>query len=200
MSRLESALREFVGHLAALNTPFAIVGGLAVSARTEPRFTRDADVCVALDTDAEAEALIQQLRARGYEILALVEQEAAGRIATVRMVSGERQAGGVIIDVLIASSGIEREIVEAAEIIDLFEGLPVPIASVPSLVAQKVLARDDAQRPQDRLDIAKMLEIALAEDLVETERLLGLIEARGFARKRDLVEDFRRLREEHRGA
>lgn len=41
--------------------PFALVGGLAVSARTEPRFTRDADLAVALASDAEAEALIREL-------------------------------------------------------------------------------------------------------------------------------------------
>jgi hypothetical protein len=37
---------------------FALVGGLAVSIRTEPRFTRDADLAVALANDAEVEALI----------------------------------------------------------------------------------------------------------------------------------------------
>ena len=40
---------------------FALIGGLAVSARTEPRFTRDADFAVALAGDAEAEALMNAL-------------------------------------------------------------------------------------------------------------------------------------------
>ena len=200
MSSLEKAVHEFVGHLVELGVPFAIVGGLAVSARTEPRFTRDADVCVALPTDAEAEALIQRLRERGYEVLSLVEQEAAGQIATVRMAAGKGTSEGVILDLLFASSGIEREIVDAADTIDLFEGLAVPIATVPGLLAQKVLARDDIRRPQDRLDIAKMLGLATEAELVETERLLALIEARGFARKRNLMQDFRRLIEELRDA
>jgi len=193
MSRLEHALRDFIGHLADLDVPFAIVGGLAVSARTEPRFTRDADVCVALDTDAEVEALIKRLRARGYEILSLLEQEAVDRIATVRMTATKAEAEGVILDLLFASSGIEREIVDTAEEIDLFEGLAVPVAAVPGLLAQKVLARDDTRRPQDRLDIAKLLEVASEADRSETERLLALIQVRGFARKRSLVEDFRQV-------
>lgn len=60
MSWLESALRDLVGRLTDLGSRFAVVGGLAVSARTEPRFTRDADVCVAVHSDAEAEE--QQVR------------------------------------------------------------------------------------------------------------------------------------------
>ena len=49
MTSFEGALREVTGHL-------ALIGGLAVSARTEPRFTRDADLAVAVTSDAEAEA------------------------------------------------------------------------------------------------------------------------------------------------
>ncbi len=200
MSRLESALRNLVSRLTDLGTHFAVVGGLAVSARTEPRFTRDADVCVAVPTDAEAEALIQRLRQEGYDVRALVEQEAVGRIATVRLVTTERYAEGVVLDLLFASSGIEPEIVEAAEVVEVFEGIRVPLATVPCLLAQKILARDDVERPQDRVDIAKLLGVASDGDLVEAERLLVLIESRGFARQRELVEDLRRLRDEFEDA
>ncbi len=41
---------------------FAVVGGFAVSVRVEPRFTHDIDVAVAVQTDAEAEALVQRLQ------------------------------------------------------------------------------------------------------------------------------------------
>ena len=200
MSRLESALRDLVGRLTDLGTRFAVVGGLAVSARTEPRFTRDADVCVAVQTDAEAEALIQRLRQEGYDVRTLVEQEAVGRIATVRLVTTERDAEGVVLDLLFASSGIEPEIVEAAEIVEIFEGTRVPLATVPCLLAQKILARDDVERPQDRVDIAKLLRVAADGDHVEAERLLVLIESRGFARRRELIGDLRRLRDEFEDA
>ena len=81
-----------------------------MSVRTEPRFTRDADFAVAVASDTEAEALIRRLRAGGYEVTALVEQEAVGRLATVRLaVPGD--AEGPVIDLLFASSGIEREVV-----------------------------------------------------------------------------------------
>jgi hypothetical protein len=43
-----------------------------------------------MPTDAEAEALIHDLRARGYHIEAVVEQEAVGRLATVLNVARPR--------------------------------------------------------------------------------------------------------------
>ena len=66
MTSLEAALRRINTDLIQAGVPFAVVGGLAVSVRTEPRFTRDADLAVALATDAEAESLIHALRARHW--------------------------------------------------------------------------------------------------------------------------------------
>jgi hypothetical protein len=114
VTSLESVLHRIAADLERSNVEFALVGGLAVSVRTEPRFTRDADFAVAVADDAEAEALIRRLRGCGYEIEALVEQDAVGRLATVRLaVTGD--AGGPIIDLLFASSGIEPVIVAEAE-------------------------------------------------------------------------------------
>ena len=49
MSRIESALRSMVAALEARQVRFALVGGLAVSARAEPRFTRDVDIAVEVE-------------------------------------------------------------------------------------------------------------------------------------------------------
>jgi hypothetical protein len=59
VTSLESALHRIAAGLARSHVDFALVGGLAVSVRTEPRFTRDADRAVAVTSDAEAEALIR---------------------------------------------------------------------------------------------------------------------------------------------
>jgi predicted nucleotidyltransferase len=186
VSSLESALRRLLEQLTNHGARLAIVGGLAVSARTEPRFTRDADVCVAVPDDAGAEALIRRLQGDGYVAVTLVEQEAVKRVATVRLTSpGDPE--GVVLDLLFASSGIEAEVVADAEVVDLFEGLRVPIATVPALIALKVLSRDDAMRPQDRVDLVALLRGATAGDLDEARRLLALIHERGYARGRDLL-------------
>jgi len=187
VSVLESALGALLERLARQGARVAVVGGLAVSARTEPRFTRDADVCVAVGDDDEAESLVRSLQADGYRVLALVEQQVAARIATVRLASPEAVDEGVVLDLLFASSGIEREVVGSADEMELFDEIRAPIATVSSLIALKVLSRDDALRPQDRVDLVALVRLASAGDLAETRRLLSLIDERGFGRGRDLA-------------
>ncbi|MDQ3974793.1 MAG: nucleotidyl transferase AbiEii/AbiGii toxin family protein [Actinomycetota bacterium] len=70
--------------LAGQGAPFALVGGLAVSARTEPRFTRDIDLVVAVENDREAEAVVRAL-APSYEVLVTLEHDALQRLAAVRV-------------------------------------------------------------------------------------------------------------------
>lgn len=56
MNALERSLRRSVEDVRSIGRGFALVGGLAVSARTEPRLTRDTDLAVAVADDVEAEA------------------------------------------------------------------------------------------------------------------------------------------------
>jgi predicted nucleotidyltransferase len=193
---LEVALRGLLSRLAGHGKRFALVGGLAVSARTEPRFTRDADVCVAVEDDAEAEELTRTLQADGYSLIALVEQEATGRIATVRLRPPRSDEEGVVLDLLFASSGIEHEVVASAADLELLEGLHLPVASVAALIALKVLARDDTERPQDRVDLVALLRVASEADIADARWLLELIEARGYARGRQLPSALGQLQRE----
>jgi len=193
LSGLEAALSGLLDRLTSHGFRFAIVGGLAVSARTEPRFTRDADVCVAVEDDTQADALVRSLRADGYEVMTLVEQETMDRIATVRLATPDGPGGGVVLDLLFASSGVEAEVIASAEEMELFEGISAPIASVPSLIALKVLARDDVQRPQDRVDLVALLHVASEAEIDDARQLLLLINERGYARGRALVADLEAL-------
>lgn len=186
MSDLEAVLRRIILSLQEQGARFVIVGGLAVSARTEPRFTRDADLCVAVRNDAEAEALVHALRGDGYALVALVEQEAAKRLATARLSDPRTSEGGAVVDLLFASSGIEPELVEQAENIELFDGIEAPVATVPGLIALKVLSRDDRTRPQDRVDALALLAVATPDEFTAARDLLTTIEQRGYARGRDL--------------
>src|SRR5580658_2074811 len=119
-----AALRQVASELARLGKPFAVVGGFGVSLRAEVRFTRDVDVAVQVEDDREVEQLVADLRVKRYDVIAIVEHDDAGRIATVRL----RDPSGVTVDLLTASSGIEGEIVQRATPI-LIEGIgPVPVA------------------------------------------------------------------------
>ncbi len=192
MTSLEGALRRISTELTGAHVPFALVGGLAVSVRTEPRFTRDADLAVALATDAEAEALIHSLRTRHYGIEAVVEQEAVGRLATVRLtLSGE--SGAPVVDLLFASSGIESEVVADAEPIDLLPQLTIGVARIGHLIALKILSRDDVRRPQDLVDLRALLRVASPGELTRARQALTLIAARGYHRGRDLPSEMNRL-------
>lgn len=187
---VERALVRIAQELRDATQPCALVGGLAVSARAEPRTTRDVDIAVSTINDEAAEQLIWHLQGRGYVVRTLLEQERTGRIATVRLVRDSEPS--VLVDLLFASSGIEPEIVSAAEELELLEELKLPVASRAHLIALKVLARDDRHRPQDWDDLRSLLAEATEGDVRAASEALALIEQRGFNRGRDLHSDFRR--------
>lgn len=192
MTSLESALRQIHADLTAIGARFALVGGLAVSARTEPRFTRDADLVVAAADDGEAEVVVHALTRRGYGISAVVEQDAAKRLATVRLTRGGAPHGPVV-DLLFASSGIEREVVAAAEPLELLSGLTIPVARIGHLIALKVLSRDDTARPQDIVDLRALLRTASDADVGQARAAVTLIGSRGYHRGRDLEAELNAL-------
>jgi hypothetical protein len=143
---------------------------------------------VAVTRDEDAEALVGFLKVRGYEIAALVEQEAANRLATVRLIPPG--APSLVVDLLFASSGIEPEIVGAADPLDIIEGALLPVATIPHLIATKVLSRDDGRRPQDYVDLVALVKVASLSDIAAARTALNLIRDRGFNRGKDLLKEF----------
>jgi hypothetical protein len=175
------ALTAIAAELTALGRRFAVVGGFGVSVRGEVRFTRDVDVAVVTADDPDVEALVRELRGRRYDVVALVEHEERGRIATVRL----RSPSGITVDLLTASSGIEPEIVARSSPVAI-EGIGVvPVARAEELLAMKVLSMDE-RRLQDRIDAEKLLDVNATLDLARVRANLALIEQRGFGRHQDL--------------
>lgn len=56
-------------HLRELKLHWSLIGGMAVSARSEPRFTRDLDVAVSVVSDDEAEEVVRKMRERGMTVM-----------------------------------------------------------------------------------------------------------------------------------
>lgn len=193
LSRLESTLRRAARDLNDLGRRWALVGGLAVSARAQPRFTRDIDVVVLVASDPDAERLVHDLQARRYRVQAIVEQEAAARLATARLIPSEEDEAGIVIDALFASSGIEAEIVSAAETLGVLPDLHIPVATVGHLIALKVLARDDRTRPMDHVDLVSLIGAATPSDIDQARTAVALIERRGFQRAKDLSAELEHL-------
>jgi predicted nucleotidyltransferase len=187
MTSLESLLQRISLVLSEQKQAWALVGGLAVSVRTEPRFTRDLDLAVAVSNDREAEALVHGLHSEGFQMFATVEHEKTKRLATARMAPFGSSPQGLVLDMLFASSGIEGEICMGAEELQVFSELSVPVARIHHLIALKVLSRDDRTRPQDASDLRQLIANADSSDLEAACDAARLIEQRGFSRERHLV-------------
>ncbi len=183
MTSLRSTLEQVARELNSREAAWAVIGGLAVSARlgsarlgsarlgsarlgsarlgsarSEPQFTHDVDVSVAVKS--EAEALVLALTQRGYKVLATVEQEATKRRVTIRL--GAPGETLVVVDLLFASSGIEREVVVSANLIEILAGMVMPVATVSHLIALKVLS-SSPQRPRDFEDLRALIREATGE-------------------------------------
>jgi hypothetical protein len=183
---LLEALDRILARLEEHGVNSALLGALAVSAWTEPRFTRDVDLAVAVRTDSEAENLVRNLGRQGYALLSTVEQTATGRMATARLLPPGESDEGMVVDLLFASSGIEAEIVEAAIELDIGASFPVRVARVGHLVSLKLLAHDPATRPQDALDLHALRAMLDADETTRAREACELIVQRGYARGRDL--------------
>jgi predicted nucleotidyltransferase len=182
---LLEALEHVLSRLEEQGVQVALLGGLAVSAWTAPRFTRDVDLAVAVRADADAERLIRDLSARGYRLTTTVEQKAAGRLATARLLAPGETEEGIVVDLLFASSGIESEVVEAALDVHIGASGVVRVARVGHLVALKLLSQDSA-RPQDAVDLHALRSVLDADQIELAREACNLITCRGYNRGRDL--------------
>lgn len=170
-----------------MGAKFAIIGGVAVSIRTVERFTKDLDIAIAVQSDKEAEEIVHSLSRIGYFVETVIEQDAANRLATVRFsVQGPPK---ILVDLLFASSGIEPEIVAAAEEAEIFPAINGLVATIPSLIALKVLSANAKNRLQDIIDLQHLLEEAMPEEIEASRDLMKLITKRGFNRNKDLLKD-----------
>lgn len=202
--RLAEALIRLEADLQAIRVRWAVVGGLVVSARAEPRTTRDVDVVIVVSDDREAEKVVVLLANRGYVLDTQLEHTDTDRLAAVRMLR-RGDPGGIYADLLFASSGIEREVVEQADVLEVLPGLFAPVAKTGHLLALKALAlRPDRpqDRPQDFADIRELLAVADDDELQRARQALELISRRGFDRGKDLEaeleEQLRQFREGQR--
>lgn len=181
MTMIEEALPHVADDLDDLGAPWALVGGLAVCARAAPRPTADIDVAVAVPDDATAQTQVDALLAAGHRWRESVVHDETGRLATVRLESTVGE--GVVLDLFFASSGVEDEVVGAAEPLEVLPGLTIPVARIGHLIAVKFLWRPSEKRDRD---LHTLIERADAEDLEDARRLIASITRRGYHRGRDL--------------
>lgn len=183
---LDEVLAEAARSLDQLGTRWCLVGGLAVAVRAEPRFTRDIDLAVSVANNEVAEGVVRGLRALGYEVTATLEHDVTGRLASVRFQPPGEEPEAVVLDLLFASSGIEPEIVDASDELEVVPGLYVRVARGGHLLALKLLSADE-DRPQDLADIRVLTRLVAPDEVAVARSAVKLIDERGYSRGRDLL-------------
>jgi len=183
---LVTALRRVTSDLGPRG--YALVGGLAVGARAVSRFTSDVDLVVAVSSDRDAEALVHDLLAHGYRIMAQLEHRETGRFATIRLLpprgTVEDEATPVV-DLLFASTGIEADIVREAELLEVEPSFYLPVARTGHLIAMKVLSASD-RRMHDRADLQALIRRCDDSEIRLARQALDAIHAADCGRGRNL--------------
>lgn len=197
MTRLQQALVRIAGDLHALGARWALIGALAVAVRAQPRQTTDIDLVVLAPSDRDAERIVRNLLGRSYSVVKQLEQKSGERLAGMRLLAPGETEGGILVDLLFAFSGIEGEVVEAAEVLEVLPGLASPVATLGHLLALKVFAAEE--RGKDLVDIPLLLDAASERDLLEARKAVDLIARRGMWQgERDLGQALADHLREHR--
>ena len=141
---LRTTLADMVSLLRRERVSYALVGGLAVSLRGQPRVTVDVDILVVADVERAAR-LVSIFEESNFQPLFANVMEVVERafILPVR-----HRSTNVKVDLILGLSGFERQTVTRAEPLDL-AGSTVSVATAEDLIIMKVLAG----RPQDEQDL-----------------------------------------------
>lgn len=178
-ARFERAIRAVAEVLAALETPSAIIGGIAVIAWGHARTTSDIDCSIAASPE-EVASLFETFEEHGFE----PRVDGATAFAKKNLVMLLRhRATGIPVDASLALSSFEQESLMGATTKN-FGKLKIPVVSLTSLLILKLIANrprdlDDAERllhagKWDRSRVVAVLQ--QFDEAMETDRLAGLLE------------------------
>ncbi|MBN1420800.1 MAG: nucleotidyl transferase AbiEii/AbiGii toxin family protein [Planctomycetes bacterium] len=146
---VRTTLTDIGRYFRATQTPFAIIGGIAVVARGEPRFTGDIDVVAGIDLD-RALTLLDGLEGSPFRPLL---SDARDVVRAALILPLRHRTTGIKVDVAVGLSGFERDLIARATDVD-FGACMVPVATAEDLLLMKVLAG----RPRDQEDAVGIVE------------------------------------------
>lgn len=195
MNRIAQGLEQISKDLLELKSDFALVGGLALGIRSIPRQTIDIDLAVVVNSESQLNSLVDTLVLKGYGISNLYKNEQTGKIFLAKLFLPNNDESYLIeVDILLDLCGIEKEVVQEAEYLQLWQGFGIKVASLPALIAMKARIQQLEDREQDKVDLKKyLLPIASLEDIEKAKELISLIVERGFNDGRDILSAFNDL-------
>jgi hypothetical protein len=145
-----------------------LFGAQAVNVFGRPRLTADVDVTLEW-ARPELGALVKKAREHGFQLLV---SDPAKFLKETSVVPFVHLATNMPLDVVIAASGFEQELLKNARSIRL-GGMSIPVIAPDDLVITKILAG----RPKDLDDAASVLREQRGRiDLARLRRILGDIE------------------------
>jgi hypothetical protein len=142
-----SAIRRLVETFSGLGIEYAIVGGVAASLQSKPRFTADVD-SVLLDIDERIEWFVEELRKAGYKSRS---SDPIGFARRTRVLTFT-DPSGVDVDMMMGLLPFDIDLVKGAQTVSL-GSFEVRIATPEKLVVMKAIA----WRDKDRLDILHLV-------------------------------------------
>ncbi len=145
---LQQTLFDAVNFLDAERVPYALIGGLAVSLRGQPRMTADVDLVIQADVPRSL-ALARGLEGTNFRPLF---DDVAEVVQKAFILPLRHRVTNVKVDLALGLSGFERQTMARAERLQL-AGAEIAVATAEDLLIMKVLAG----RPQDDQDIQGLM-------------------------------------------
>jgi len=180
---LQKTLVDAVNFLDTEGVPYALIGGLAVSLRGQPRMTADVAMVILADVPRSL-ALVRGLEATSFKPLF---DDVAEVVQKALILPLRHRVTNVKVDLALGLSGFERQTLARAERLSL-AGAMIAVATAEDLLIMKVLAG----RPQDDQD-AQGLVIAQGRHL-DWNYCLNLAAELGEAVGQDLLTRITSLR------
>ncbi len=191
MAKLE-VLKSLSARLRRYKPKFALIGGFAVGVYAVPRFTKNIDFVVAVDSDRETEMILHTFIEDGFLIDPLMVHQSTGRKTTARIFLPASRSVSPDLDLLFSFCGIEKEIVEATKDREIVPGVVLPVCSLSHLIALKVLSERES-RPNDRADLIALLSKCSAADIADVKTTSELIQEREYGQGENLNAKFSRI-------
>lgn len=127
--------------LAEVRIEYAVIGGHAVNAWVEPRFTADIDVTISAGP-AQLDRLTAALERRGFRISAQYGEEQPSGPDFVRFVSEDSR---VVLEFQSAKTRLQEDVIRRAH----QDARGLRVATAEDLIVLKLIAH----RPKDRIDL-----------------------------------------------
>lgn len=155
----KAALHALIEWFEAEQTPYAAIGGVAVSLIAHPRATQDIDAVIWLD-ESRWKSFIQAGEDYGFEarMSGLLEFATRSRVLLLR-----HQKSGIGVDLSCGALPFEREMIDRAVTLQVGE-IKIKVPTVEDLIITKAVA----QRAKDLIDIEALL---FAQEKLDLERI-----------------------------